>query len=162
MSASLPRMKFDFPSILLPGETFLCLLPYYVPPSHTGHICLFFYFKEANPKLKSVCNDLLSPQTKIVFFHPHYDFLSPPTLQGQNVSRSPSLPFLPQPCVWALQSHVSAASASDSALTSITIFLNTLLPVLVSYRSHKSSIRQSWACLPSRSISTQPLSLEAS
>lgn len=73
ISASLPRMKFDF-SFHLAAWRNLSLPPCPLCTSfpYREH---FFYFQKQNPKLKSVCNDLLSPQT--MFFNPHYDFLSP-------------------------------------------------------------------------------------
>lgn len=118
MSASLPRMKFDFPSISLPGKTFHC--PHYVSPSHTGHICLFFYFQKNNPKLKRVCNDL-SSQTKTMFFNPHYDFLSSTALQGQNISCSASLPFLPQPSFSCKCNHCLHKHSSTSLINLLQI-----------------------------------------
>lgn len=132
ISASLPRMKFDF-SFHLAAWRNLSLPPCPLCTSfpYREH---FFYFQKQNPKLKSVCNDLLSPQT--MFFNPHYDFLSP-TKKAKIFPIQLLFHSCPSPVL---------GPASDSALISVTVFLNTLLLfLLISYRSHKSSIRQSCA-----------------
>lgn len=68
-------------------------------PSHTGHSCFFSCSRKGldNPNTKGVCNDFLSPQIRS---HCPFLFITfPPTLQGQNISHSPSFPSIPTPAL---------------------------------------------------------------
>lgn len=104
----------------------------HVPPSHTGHSCLSPCSQEGLDNPKRVCNDFLLPQIRSRCpFHLIITFF-PPSLQGRNVSRSPFLPFPPQPYVWARQNHVSSCRCVRFS----SVFSHHLSKYLLCYQSH--------------------------